>query len=151
MVLWLDNPDLETPKILGASLSRQTRKAPTVMFIPMGYQDKDPYKYLTEIPPMGFVGTHGHRGEKICPSEYKHTYTGGSNVSTRVTHAYSSHTGWVVIEFLYAEGGEYQDLIMWNQLTDQARAALESADFGDAQVPFNDKNFETTLAQAWPF
>eukprot|EP00644_Phytophthora_capsici_P014831 jgi/Phyca11/10715/fgenesh1_pm.PHYCAscaffold_53_\ len=47
--------------------------------------------------------------------------------------------------------GESQDLIMWNQLTDKARAALESADFGDTQVPFTDKNFETNLQAAWPF
>ncbi|OWZ17516.1 Necrosis inducing protein NPP1 [Phytophthora megakarya] len=44
------------------------------------------------------------------------------------------------------EEGEYQDLIQWDQLTDAARAALETADFGDvAKVPFNTANFENNL------
>ncbi|KAG2959212.1 hypothetical protein PC118_g23134 [Phytophthora cactorum] len=38
--------------------------------------------------------------------------------------------------------GETQDLIMWDQLTDAARMPL---DFGDANVPFKDANFETKL------
>lgn len=47
------------------------------------------------------------------------------------------------------ETGETQDLIMWDQLTDAARTALENTDFGSANVPFKDGNFETKLASAW--
>ncbi|KAL3659570.1 NLP effector protein 6 [Phytophthora oleae] len=39
------------------------------------------------------------------------------------------------------EDGEYQDLIMWEQLTDAARVALnDSESFGEAEVPFSDKH-----------
>ncbi|RLN88412.1 hypothetical protein BBJ28_00010584 [Nothophytophthora sp. Chile5] len=48
-----------------------------------------------------------------------------------------------------SDTGETQDLIMWDQLTDAARTALEDTDFGDANVPMKDANFETKLANAW--
>eukprot|EP00644_Phytophthora_capsici_P000899 jgi/Phyca11/108964/e_gw1.16.433.1 len=151
MVLWLDNPALETPTILGASLSRQTLEVPKWLFIPSGVQQKDSYSKATPIPPMGFVGTQQIRTARIGRFQYTYNYTGGSTISTRVSQSYPDTSGWVGLDFTYLDG-QYQDLIMWNQLTDQARAALESADFGrDTKVPFNDKNFEAALAQAWPF
>uniref|UniRef100_H3G6C6 Necrosis inducing-like protein NPP1 type n=1 Tax=Phytophthora ramorum TaxID=164328 RepID=H3G6C6_PHYRM len=45
--------------------------------------------------------------------------------------------------------GETQDLIMWDQLTDAARTALEDTDFGSANVPFKEANFETKLGNAY--
>ncbi|KAJ8503179.1 hypothetical protein ON010_g19119 [Phytophthora cinnamomi] len=46
--------------------------------------------------------------------------------------------------------GDFQDLIHWSQLTDEARKGLETANFGqDIQVPFNDANFETDLEYGW--
>ncbi|RLN61059.1 hypothetical protein BBJ29_004322 [Phytophthora kernoviae] len=46
-------------------------------------------------------------------------------------------------------GGGFQGLIMWEQLTDAARAALDSTDFGvEAPVPFIDINFEANLKLA---
>ncbi|KAE8970597.1 hypothetical protein PF011_g26356 [Phytophthora fragariae] len=39
------------------------------------------------------------------------------------------------------KGGDFQDLIMWDQLTDFARKALNETSFGDANVPMNDGNF----------
>lgn len=49
-------------------------------------------------------------------------------------------------------GGEFQDLIMWEQLTDEARTALSQAEFGEkARVPFIDANFENNLKEAWPY
>ncbi|EGZ19717.1 necrosis inducing-like protein NPP1 type [Phytophthora sojae] len=48
-------------------------------------------------------------------------------------------------------GGDFQDLIMWEQLTDVAREALNNAEnFGRADVPFSDNNFPTWLEKAWP-
>ncbi|KAG7390135.1 hypothetical protein PHYBOEH_007151 [Phytophthora boehmeriae] len=47
--------------------------------------------------------------------------------------------------------GEYQDLIMWSQLTDEAREGLNTWDFGKAKVPLNDDNFEKNLEEAFPF
>eukprot|EP00644_Phytophthora_capsici_P009136 jgi/Phyca11/5621/fgenesh1_pm.PHYCAscaffold_6_\ len=121
-VLWLDNPALETPKIL-----------------------------VTAIPPMGFVGMQAIQTSRISRFRYTYNYTGGSDVSTRVCQDYPDNSAWIGLDFTYGDG-QYQDLIMWNQLTDQAREALESADFGeDTKVPFNDKNFEAALGHAWPF
>ncbi|KAL3656656.1 hypothetical protein V7S43_018435 [Phytophthora oleae] len=120
MVLWLDNPTLETPKILGASLSRQTLEVPKLLFIPIADRETDPYSKVTEMPLLGFVGAQRIATSRISRHRYNYTYISGSNVSTR--------------------------------LTGQARVALESVDFGeDIKVPFNDKNFEAALAQAWPF
>ncbi|KAI0009810.1 NPP1-domain-containing protein [Xylariaceae sp. FL0662B] len=47
------------------------------------------------------------------------------------------------------KGGE-QPLISWENLTQAARDALENTDFGDANVPFKDSNFENNLAAAQP-
>ncbi|KAK1944755.1 hypothetical protein P3T76_003288 [Phytophthora citrophthora] len=49
------------------------------------------------------------------------------------------------------KGGDYQDLIMWEQLTDAARLALENQNFGKANVPMKDGNFVGKLNKAWPF
>ncbi|KAG1690124.1 NLP effector protein 2 [Phytophthora capsici] len=49
------------------------------------------------------------------------------------------------------EAGEFQDLIMWDQMTDAARNALNTVSFGDANVPMNDGNFVPKLDKAWPF
>ncbi|KAI0148708.1 NPP1-domain-containing protein [Xylariaceae sp. FL1272] len=46
-------------------------------------------------------------------------------------------------------GGE-QPLISWENLTAAARTALQDTDFGDANVPFKDGNFESNLAEAYP-
>ncbi|RLN51180.1 hypothetical protein BBJ29_009865 [Phytophthora kernoviae] len=53
--------------------------------------------------------------------------------------------------FLTTMPGDFQDLIMWEQLTDAARAALDSTDFGRAEVPLADDNFNEELENAWPF
>ncbi|OWZ10762.1 Necrosis inducing protein NPP1 [Phytophthora megakarya] len=115
MVLWIDNPAVEAPKILGMSLSQQTLKPP-----------------------------------KEIRRHWNYTYEGGSTVSTRVSHAELDKSGWIAATVSW-EDGTYHDLIMWEQLTEAAREALNSADFGEAKVPFNENNFETTLGQSWPF
>jgi len=45
--------------------------------------------------------------------------------------------------------GESQPLIMWDQLTDAARSALENTDFGSANVPFKEANFQSRLGNAY--
>ncbi|KAE8988117.1 hypothetical protein PR002_g21861 [Phytophthora rubi] len=48
--------------------------------------------------------------------------------------------------------GEFQDLVMWEQLTEAARGALSEADFGEkVKVPFIDANFKTNLEASRPF
>ncbi|OWY92406.1 Necrosis inducing protein NPP1, partial [Phytophthora megakarya] len=113
IVLWIDNPAVEMPKILGASLSQQTLKPGKLAFIQMGERNHESYQKMTQLPPMAFVGT------KAIPH-------------TRID-------------------GTYHDLIMWEQLTDAAREGLNTADFEETKVPFNENNFEAMLEQAWPF
>ncbi|OWY96847.1 Necrosis inducing protein NPP1 [Phytophthora megakarya] len=50
IVLWIDNPALETPEILGASLSQQTPKPATLLFLPMGERLEEPYQKMTQLP-----------------------------------------------------------------------------------------------------
>ncbi|OWZ06375.1 hypothetical protein PHMEG_00021377 [Phytophthora megakarya] len=51
--------------------------------------------------------------------------------------------------FFAKTDGQYQDLIMWEQLTDNARAALNDINnFGKGEVPFNDGNYENALSRA---
>uniref|UniRef100_K3X206 Uncharacterized protein n=1 Tax=Globisporangium ultimum (strain ATCC 200006 / CBS 805.95 / DAOM BR144) TaxID=431595 RepID=K3X206_GLOUD len=45
--------------------------------------------------------------------------------------------------------GEKQPLIMWEQMTQAARTALENTGFGDANVPMKDGNFMDKLAKAY--
>ncbi|OWZ13872.1 Necrosis inducing protein NPP1 [Phytophthora megakarya] len=150
IVLWIDNPAMETPKILGASLSQQTLEPGKLVFISMEERITEPYKKMTELPPMAFVGTQRIQHNKISRWNYNYTYEGGSKVSTRIAHAHETNFGWLKTKFAWTDG-TYLDLIMWEQLTDAARDALNSADFGEAKVPFNDNNFDATLGQAWPF
>jgi hypothetical protein len=70
---------------------------------------------------------------------------------TAVKVNYESH--WPVNHALdiTTEGGETQDLIMWDQMTDAARTSLNTVSWGDANVPMNDGNFEGKLGKAWPW
>lgn len=45
--------------------------------------------------------------------------------------------------------GGTQPLIGWEDLTPEARNALNITDFGKANVPFNDPNFTNHLEKAW--
>ncbi|KAL4166276.1 hypothetical protein KRP22_013541 [Phytophthora ramorum] len=56
------------------------------------------------------------------------------------------------------EEGEFQDLITWEQLTEEARDALSTADFDGPlfkkkkrKMPLKDGIFEFRLKDAWPF
>lgn len=49
--------------------------------------------------------------------------------------------------FTSTVGGE-QPMIAWESLPDAAREALQNTDFGSANVPFKDGNFEANLVKA---
>ncbi|KAH7272222.1 hypothetical protein FSOLCH5_007130 [Fusarium solani] len=51
------------------------------------------------------------------------------------------------IVFTNEKGGQ-QPLVAWESLTDAARTALTNTDFGDANVPFKDDNFDRNLGKA---
>ncbi|KAF1787088.1 Necrosis inducing protein [Phytophthora cactorum] len=76
---------------------------------------------------------------------YKELKTWASNF------AVPDYLGLSVFE-LASWDGEYQDLIMLEQLTDAARVALNDRNnFGKAEVPFSDEHYEDHLDKAWPF
>ncbi|POS68526.1 hypothetical protein DHEL01_v213080 [Diaporthe helianthi] len=50
--------------------------------------------------------------------------------------------------FTTTKGGT-QPLIAWEDLTEAAREALETTDFGDANVSFKDSSFQSSLADAY--
>ncbi|ETL86180.1 hypothetical protein L917_14375 [Phytophthora nicotianae] len=49
------------------------------------------------------------------------------------------------------EAGEFQDLVVWEDMPKAARTALNLNDFGEATVPFNEENFLDNLEGAYPF
>lgn len=58
---------------------------------------------------------------------------------------------WPINHELGVDGtiGGKQPLIGWDDLTPAARDALNTTDFGSANVPMNDSNFANNLAKAW--
>ncbi|GMF09303.1 unnamed protein product [Phytophthora lilii] len=53
---------------------------------------------------------------------------------------------------LTTEDGESQDVIMWHQMSNAAREALNNdQSFGGVKVPVNDDYFLLQLGKAWPF
>ncbi|KAK1938898.1 hypothetical protein P3T76_008973 [Phytophthora citrophthora] len=127
VVVWIDNPDLETPKIVGVALSKSDTK----------------YWKQLKLEPSYFAGyrREGRRSHR--------TYIYGSNTSLRFEYE-ASDAGSPYLDFCYVDG-EYQDLIMWEQLTDEARAALNNGEsFGDAVVPISEEHYEKHLDNAWP-
>ncbi|RQM11079.1 hypothetical protein KXD40_004672 [Peronospora effusa] len=46
--------------------------------------------------------------------------------------------------------GGFQDLLLWQQLTDEARCALNQMSWGNRRMPINENNFRTTLEEAYP-
>lgn len=47
--------------------------------------------------------------------------------------------------------GKFQPLIMWDQLEEEARSALETVDWGKAQMPLKDSEFMKNVEGSWPF
>ncbi|OWZ01643.1 hypothetical protein PHMEG_00026930 [Phytophthora megakarya] len=129
VVVWIDNPDLESPNIVGASMSKSDTK--------YGKETKMSRSYFAGYRTRRIRYGRTSRGEVV-------SY--GSNTTLRFIHDF--HLDMV---FSYWDG-EFQDLIMWEQLTDGARGALnDGKNFGDSEVPFNDDHFEKHLDKAWPF
>ncbi|KAG6618985.1 necrosis inducing-like protein NPP1 type [Phytophthora cinnamomi] len=125
-VVWLDNPAVETPKILAVSTS-------------------DPnggYRILKNAPPAC--------GRRSCNPPFT-DYINGSSAMLAYGEDYN-YDGSSVTTTTARSKGELQDLIMWEQMTGEARNALSGTNFGDkAKVPFIDANFNASLEAARPF
>ncbi|KAG2767347.1 hypothetical protein JG687_00014797 [Phytophthora cactorum] len=90
------------------------------------------------------VSSHsGYKKYNPCPP----WVIDGTSLKVRYKH------GWPMNHDLdtTGDGGTFQDLIMWDQMTNDARRALNSVSFGSANTPFNDGNFRPKLEKAWPF
>ncbi|GMF36656.1 unnamed protein product [Phytophthora lilii] len=109
VIVWIDNPKNESPKILAMTPSAH-----------VGYSTYAP-------PPVDMV----------------------DGTSCKV-----DTSSWLFIDH-HLEGtstaGQTQDLIMWDDMTDVARNALNTTDFGRANVPMNDYNFHPKLEKAYPW
>ncbi|KAG6587076.1 necrosis inducing-like protein NPP1 type [Phytophthora cinnamomi] len=122
-VVWLDNPAVETPKILAVSASKPNGR---YRFLKNGPQVCDRWSCTP-------LFTDVINGSSVMLA-YEEDYDGDGNSVTLNTDR---------------SKGEFQDLIMWEQMTDEARNALSQTNFGEkAKVPFIDVNFNASLEAA---
>jgi len=84
------------------------------------------------------VSRHGGYGTSTTPNLVGTSPLAGYESFWPVNHQ---------LVFTSIQGGQ-QPLIAWESLTDAARAALETTDFGSANVPFKDASFAGNLAGA---
>lgn len=123
-VVWISNPDVESPKFMGLSTSKKSET---------DYMKPD-------ITLETFQSTSNY--DKLTPQLDQ--YMDGTSVKLIST---------VILGPLFlrptATKGVLHDLIMWDQLPDVARTALNSTGIGEA--PFSDANFQKKLGEAWPF
>ncbi|KAE8997163.1 hypothetical protein PR003_g21234 [Phytophthora rubi] len=123
-VVWLDNPALEKPKILAVSTS----------------QADGVYRIVKNGPPLC--------GRYSCAPRFTECINGTSPMLMYGLGIY----GGSMLTLTDKRVGETQDLIMWEQLTEEARGALSETDFGKkAKVPFIDVNFNANLETSRPF
>ncbi|KAE9145094.1 hypothetical protein PF001_g25158 [Phytophthora fragariae] len=122
-VVWIDNPAVGTPKILGLSTSKKSET-----------------NYMKPS-----ITTETFKSS----SNYDKAKAPIQNVN--VTSVKLVSTSILGPMFLRStpEAGEFQDLIMWSQLPEAARTAFAGKEIGD--VPFSDANFQKKLGEAWPF
>ncbi|RQM10350.1 hypothetical protein DD237_007315 [Peronospora effusa] len=70
-------------------------------------------------------------------------------------HVKLKYTSWLLQTPHYLKptrkAGTYQDLIMWDNMTDAAREALEQTNFFFHKAPISTSKFERYLQQAYPF
>ncbi|ETK88327.1 hypothetical protein F441_22543 [Phytophthora nicotianae CJ01A1] len=126
VVVWINNPDLEWPKIVGVSMSNVDSE------------------YTTKLEMMAYYFS-GYRMEGT--RGYRRSIYGSA---TSLRFAYEMILTSPYLDFA-DEDGEYQSLIMWEQLTDAARAALnDSSNFEEREIPFSDEHYMDHLEMAWP-
>ncbi|KAF1792884.1 Necrosis inducing protein [Phytophthora cactorum] len=109
IVVFIDNPKVPEPKILGCSPSWHS-----------GYNKYAP-----------------------CPADV----IDGSSVKVKYEHSWPLNHALDITK----DAGTFQDLIMWDQMSDLARRALNDTKFGKANTPMNDWNFLGKVEKSWPF
>lgn len=109
VIVWIENPDIEYPKILGMSPS-----------------------------------AHGGHSRIAPPAD---DTIDGTSVKVNYEASWPMNHELSITN----KGGDTQDLVMWDQMTNEARDALNQASFGEANVPFNDWKFENNLKSGYPW
>lgn len=107
IVVWIDNPANQNPKVLSIAYSQHGKFQKTAPNNNIMEGDHPKIRYDAPQPPINH-------------SLYVDSAKGGT-----------------------------QPLIGWEDLTPAARNALNTTDFGSANVPFNDHNFTNNLEKAW--
>ncbi|GMF65491.1 unnamed protein product [Phytophthora lilii] len=100
-VVWINNPAVENPKVMGISYSLGTNTN--------DYEMKVPVSFANGTTPV--LGHYNPDGDGVA--------------RLRISNS---------------SDGDFQDLIMWEQLTDAARAGLNNSD-SNTYVPVSDENF----------
>ncbi|GMF33677.1 unnamed protein product [Phytophthora lilii] len=90
----------------------------------------------TSLDPAVFMGYYA------TGPRYHRNYQYGSNLSMRLQHTTIELLSPAVLLFSFGEDGKYQDLLMWEQMTDEVRAALVDSNFDGFRIPFKDDNFD---------
>ncbi|GMF57847.1 unnamed protein product [Phytophthora fragariaefolia] len=121
-VVWLDNPAVEKPKILAVST----------------------------IGTSGVYEIKKNDGKKVCNRRGQCNPPFGKYINdTHPMLLYEQDVRATGLEMAMTRGkGEFQDLIMWDQMTEEARTGLSNADFAP---PFVDEAFLPNFESAWPF
>ncbi|GMF28999.1 unnamed protein product [Phytophthora lilii] len=91
-----------------------------------------------------------YMGYRVLGPRNNRSYEFGSDTSMRIQHSTQTLFGSAFLEFSSSDG-EYQELIMWEQMTDEVRAALVDSNFDSFMIPFNEDHFDEHLKKAWPF
>ncbi|TDH74035.1 hypothetical protein CCR75_003840 [Bremia lactucae] len=122
VVVWIKDPSEKTRKIVGVSMSKSL----------------DLYNTKTELYPNNFARIQVSASSIVA-----------SNTSLRFEYyEFGMRASYLK---LTGHDGQYQDLILWEQLTPAARKALNNdANFYDAIVPFSDKHFKAQIVAAYP-
>ncbi|KAK1944176.1 hypothetical protein P3T76_004088 [Phytophthora citrophthora] len=74
------------------------------------------------------------------------------NGTTPILMRYTPGLSTAKLQTVDVSAGDFQDRIVWEQLTEEARFALnDKENFGRADVPMSDENYYEWLDSAWPF
>ncbi|CAH0491555.1 unnamed protein product [Peronospora farinosa] len=115
VTVWINNPAIKDPKILGVSMTKSS------VFVS-----------------QSLLGPFTVDGTAVKVRYYR-------DVSPN--HMYANYG----LEPTDVVGG-FQDLILWHQLTEKARCALNLMDWGNGvKMLINDDNFRNSLKEAYPF
>ncbi|KAL3658913.1 hypothetical protein V7S43_016054 [Phytophthora oleae] len=114
------------------------------------YNDKWVIMYAWYFPKGFFMGVSSRRYDWASAAAPAPDFGILDGVTPLLYRSISEVSGQPMLDYS-SRTGDFQPLIMWEQLTDAARETLNTFDFGDAVVPVNDANFEEKLKKTWPF